>query len=66
MKDILGIILLPLTIPLIIIALILLQIKVMWQIVADRKGKIGSNFDDFLKEEGLYNEITERIKKEEG
>lgn len=35
MKDILGLMFLPLTIPLIIIALVLLQVKVMWQIVKD-------------------------------
>lgn len=35
MKDILGLILLPLTIPLIIVALVILQVKVILQIVKD-------------------------------
>lgn len=28
-----------------------------------RKGKIGSSFDDFLKEQGIYEEITENAIK---
>ena len=35
MKDILGLILLPFTLPLIVIALIAVQVKVVWQIVKD-------------------------------
>jgi len=28
-----------------------------------RKGRIGSSFDDFLKEEGIYEEVTARAIK---
>ena len=28
-----------------------------------KKGKIGSSFDDFLKEEGIYEEVTARAIK---
>ena len=30
---------------------------------AKKKGRIGSSFDDFLKEEGLYEEVTARAIK---
>lgn len=28
-----------------------------------KKGRIGSSFDDFLKEEGIYTEVTARATK---
>jgi len=29
----------------------------------ERKGRVGSSFDDFLKEEGIYEEVTARAIK---
>jgi antitoxin HicB len=30
-----------------------------------KKGRVGSSFDDFLKEEGIYKEVTARAIKRE-